>query len=74
MRKMIVFFIAPFANRVVQVAIGPQLGRTGAPVLIDRGSKIVVAVSQHLRNRDMVYPTAPRSETVPRSERLPKTS
>jgi hypothetical protein len=56
MRTMIVFFIVLFAIPILQVAIGPQFERTGAPVLIDRSSKTIVAVGKHLRSRDIEYP------------------
>jgi hypothetical protein len=65
---MIVFFIALLAIPVVQVAFGQRFERAGAPVLIDRSSKIIIAVGKHLRTRDIEYPT------VPRSQRRPKTS
>jgi hypothetical protein len=44
MRTIIAFFIALLAIPVVQVAFAPLLGRTSAPVLIDRGSKTLIAV------------------------------
>jgi hypothetical protein len=53
MRTMIVFFIALLTIPVVQVAIGPPLERGGVPVVIDRSSKIIVAVGKHLRTREL---------------------
>jgi hypothetical protein len=67
MRTMIVFFIALFAIPIVQVAIGPRLERTGATVLIDRSSKVIIAVGKRLRTRDIEYPTGPRLELLPKS-------
>ena len=67
MRTMIVFFIALFAIPVVQVAIGPRFERTGAPVLIDRSSQIIMAVGKHLRTRDIGYPMDPKSEPRPKA-------
>jgi hypothetical protein len=66
MRTMIVFFIALLAIPVVQVAFGPRNERTGSPILIDRSNKIIIAVSKHLRARDMNYSTAPRTERRPK--------
>jgi hypothetical protein len=67
MRTMIVFFIALFAIPVVQVAVGPRFERTGAPVVIDRSSKIIIAVGKHLRTRDIEYPMGPRPEPRPKA-------
>ena len=67
MRTIIVFFIALLAIPVVRVAIGRPNERAGAPVLIDRGSKIIIAVSEHLRARDIEYPTVPRPEQRPKA-------
>jgi hypothetical protein len=66
MRTVIVFFIALLAIPVVQIAIGPRFERTGTPVLIDRSSMIITALSKHLRARDIEYPTGPRSERRPK--------
>ena len=38
-----------------------------APVLIDRSSKIIIAVDKHLRTRDTQYPMVPRSERRPKA-------
>jgi hypothetical protein len=64
---MVVFFIALLAIPVVQVVIGPRFERTGAPVLIDRSSKIIIAVGKHLRTRDIEYPMDPRTERRPKA-------
>jgi hypothetical protein len=60
MRTIIVFFIALFAIAIVQVAIGPQLERTGAPALIDRSNKIILAIRKHLWAPDIEYPNRPK--------------
>lgn len=67
MRMMIVFFIALLAIPVVQVAIGPRFERPGAPILIDRSSKIITAIGNHLRTRDIEYPMRPRSQRRPKA-------
>lgn len=67
MRTIIVFFIVLLAIPVVQVAFGPRFERTGAPVLIDRSNKIVIAVSKHLRAWDFEYWLGPRSGRRPRA-------
>jgi hypothetical protein len=67
MRTLIVFFIALIAIPVVQVAIGPRFERSGAPVLIDRSEKIIIAIGKHLRSRDMEYPMGPRPERRPKT-------
>jgi hypothetical protein len=66
MRTMIVFFIALLGIPVVRVAIGPRNERASTPVLIDRSSKIIIAVSKHLQAWDIEYPTAPRTERRPK--------
>jgi hypothetical protein len=66
MRTIIVFFVALLAIPVVQIAFGPRLERAGAPVLIDRSANIIIAVSKHLRARDLDYPAAPRRERRPK--------
>ena len=67
MRTMIVFFIALLTIPVVQVAIGPRLERGGVPVVIDRSSKIIIAVGKHLRTREVGYPMGPSSERRPKA-------
>jgi hypothetical protein len=67
MRTIILSFIALLAIPVFQVAFDQRFERAGGPVLIDRSGKIIIAVSQHLRARDMGYPTAPRSERRPKA-------
>lgn len=67
MRTMIFFFIALLAIPVLQVAIGPRFERTGAPVLIDRSSKIIIAIGKHLRTRNIEYPMGPRPERPPKA-------
>ena len=67
MRTLIFFFIALLAIPVVQIALGQRFERAGAPVLIDRSSKIIAAVGKHLRTRDIEYPMAPRSERRPKT-------
>jgi hypothetical protein len=67
MRTIIIFFIALLAIPVVQVAIGPRSGRSGAPVVIDRSSEIIIAISKHLRAREIAYPMGARSERRPKT-------
>ncbi len=67
MRTLIFFFIALLAIPVVQVALGPRFERAGAPILIDRSSKIIIAVGKHLRARDIEYPMAPGLERRPKT-------
>jgi hypothetical protein len=67
MRTMIIFFIALLAIPVVQVAVGPRFERSGAPVVIDRSSQIIIAVGKHLRTREIEYPMGPRSERRPKA-------
>lgn len=67
MRTLVLFFIALLAIPVVQVLFGPQFQRAGAPVLIDRSSKIIIAVSKHLRSRDIESPVVPRLERRPKA-------
>jgi hypothetical protein len=67
MRTMIIFFIALLTIPVVQVAVGPRFERSGAPVVIDRSSKIIIAVGKHLRIRDIEYPTGPKPEHLPKA-------
>jgi hypothetical protein len=67
MRSMVLFFIALLAIPVIQVAFGPRLERAGSPVLIDRSSKIIIAVGKRLRNRDIDNPMAPRPERHPKT-------
>jgi hypothetical protein len=64
---MIIFFIALLAIPVVQVAVGPRFERSGAPVVIDRSSQIIIAVGKHLRTREIEYPMGPRSERRPKA-------
>jgi hypothetical protein len=64
---MIVFFIALLAIPVVQVAVGPRFERSGAPVVIDRSSRVIIAVAKHLRAREIEYPMGPRSERHPKA-------
>jgi hypothetical protein len=64
---MIVFFIALLTIPVVQVAVGPRFERSGAPVVIDRSSKIIIAVGKHLRTREIENPMGPRSERRPKA-------
>ena len=66
MRTMIVFFIALLAIPVVQVAISPRLERGGVPVVIDRSSKVIIAVGKHLRMREIEHPMGPSSERRPK--------
>jgi hypothetical protein len=63
MRAMIVFFIALLAIPVVQVTVGPQFERSGAPVLIDRSSKVIFALGKRLHARDIEYPMRPKPKT-----------
>ncbi|HWF94003.1 MAG TPA: hypothetical protein VG291_03495 [Xanthobacteraceae bacterium] len=67
MRTMIVYFIALLAIPVVQVAMGPRLDRAGVPVVIDRSSQIIIAVSRHLRTPGIEYPLGLWSERRPRA-------
>ena len=67
MRTLIFFFIALLAIPVVQVALGPRFERAGAPILIDRSSKIIIAVGKHLRTRGIENPMGPRSERRPKA-------
>jgi hypothetical protein len=67
MRTMIVFFIALLAIPVVQVASGPRFERSGAPVIIDRSSKIIIAVGRHLRTREIDSPMRPGSDRPPKA-------
>ena len=67
MRAIIFFLIALLAMPVVRVAFGPRFERAAGPVLIDRSSRIIIAVSKHLRARDIAYPTVPRPEQRPRA-------
>jgi hypothetical protein len=67
MRTLIVFFIALFAIPVVQVAIGPRFERSGAPVLIDRSEKVIIAIGKHLRNHDIENPMGPTAERRPKT-------
>jgi hypothetical protein len=67
MRTMIVFFIALLAIPIIQITIGPRFERPGAPVVIDRSSKIVTALGRHLRGRDFEFPMVPRSERRPKA-------
>jgi hypothetical protein len=64
---MIVFFIALLAIPVVQVAVGPRFERSGAPVVIDRSSQIIIAVGKHLRTREIEYPMGQRPERHPKA-------
>jgi len=66
MRTMAFFFIALLAIPVIQIAYGPRLERAGAPVVIDRSAKIMIAVSKHLRVRDLDDLTTSRSERRPK--------
>jgi len=66
MRKIIFFFVALLAIPIVQIAFGPRLERAGAPVLIDRSGQIILAVSKHLRARDIELPLTPRAERRPK--------
>jgi hypothetical protein len=67
MRTIIVFFIALLAIPVVQVAFAPRLERAGAPVFLDRSSKILIVVGKQFRTRDLEYPMSPRSERRPKA-------
>jgi hypothetical protein len=67
MRTLIFFFIALLTIPVVQVAFGQRFERAGAPVLIDRSSKIIAAVGKQLRTREIEYPIAPRPERRPKT-------
>ena len=66
MRTMIVYFVVLLAIPIVQVAIGPRLDRAGVPVVIDRSSRIIIAVGKHLRTPDIAYPLGAWSERRPR--------
>ena len=61
MRTITFFLIALLAIPVVQVATGPRFERAGTPIPMDSSSKIIVAVSKHLRARDIEYPTGPKA-------------
>jgi hypothetical protein len=65
MRTLIFFFIALLAIPIAQIAFGQRHERAGAPFVIDRSDKIIIAVSKHLRSRDI---------GAPRFERRPKPS
>jgi hypothetical protein len=67
MRTMIMFFVVLLAIPVVQVAIGPRLERSGAPVVIDRSGEVMLAIGKHLRIREIVYPMGQRSEPHPKT-------
>jgi hypothetical protein len=67
MKTMIVFFIALLAIPVVQVAVGPRFERSGAPVVIDRSSRIIIAVGKHLRTREIENLMGPRPERHPKA-------
>ena len=67
MRTMIVYFVALLAIPIVQVVIGPRLDRAGIPVVIDRSSRVIIAVGKHLRTPDVGYPSGPWSERHPRA-------
>lgn len=67
MRTMIVYFVVLLAIPILQVAIGPRLDRAGAPVIIDRSSRIIIAVGKHLRTPDIGYPLGAWSERRPRA-------
>jgi hypothetical protein len=67
MRTMIVCFIALLAIPVVQIAIGPRFERSGAPVVIDRSSKIINVVGKHLRAREIEHPIGPGPERRPKA-------
>ena len=67
MRTLILFFIALLAIPVVQITFGPRFERAGAPILIDRSSKIIIAVGKHLRARDIENPMGPRPERRPKT-------
>jgi hypothetical protein len=67
MRTMIVFFVALLAIPIIQITVGPRFERPGAPVLIDRSSKIVTALGKHLRVRDFEFLMVPRSERRPKA-------
>jgi hypothetical protein len=68
MRTIIFFLIALLAIPVVQVATGPRFERAGTPIPIDRSSKIIIAVSKHLRARDIEYPTCPKTGAAAESK------
>ena len=67
MRTLIVFFIALLAIPILQITIGPRFERPGAPILIDRSSKIIMALGKHLRARGIEYPMGPRPERRPKA-------
>ena len=62
MRTIIFFFVALLAIPIVQIAFGAPPQRAGTPVQIDRSDKIIIAVSKHLRGRDIDFLMAPRPE------------
>jgi hypothetical protein len=67
MRMVIFFFVALLAIPIAQVVFGPRFERPGSLVLIDRSSKIIIAVGKRLRTRDIEYPMVPRPEWRPKA-------
>jgi hypothetical protein len=67
MQTIFGFFTALLAIPVVQVACAPRLARAGAPVLMDRSSKILLADGKQLRTREIGDPMSPRSERRPKA-------
>jgi hypothetical protein len=65
MRTTSVFFVALLAIPIVQLVFDPRLARPGAPV-IDRSSKVMIAVGKHFWTRDVELPSAPKPERRPR--------